>query len=57
MFIKKLFCRNHEWVKIDYKEIKDDSGRVVYRDTIYQCKKCGKKRIYNHKMPWDFGIY
>ncbi|MBQ2885981.1 MAG: hypothetical protein IJE43_19850 [Alphaproteobacteria bacterium] len=57
MFLKRLFCRKHEWVKIDYKEIKDDTDRVLFRDTIYQCKKCGKKYTHEHLMPRDFGIW
>lgn len=54
--IKKLFCKKHEWVKVEYHEGLDDTGRVVYRTTIYQCEKCGKRHEYNHKMPADYGI-
>ena len=57
MFLKRLFCRNHDWQKIDYKELLDDTDRVVFRITTYQCKKCGKKHEYEHLMPRDFGIY
>ena len=56
MFLKRLFCKKHKWKKIDYKEMKDDQG-VYARITTYQCEKCGKKHIYDHKMPWEFGIY
>ena len=57
MFLKRLFCRNHDWQKIDYKELLDDTDRVVFRITTYQCKKCGKKHEYEHPMRSDFGIY
>jgi hypothetical protein len=56
MFIKRLFCKNHQWEKIDYKEWLDDTGHVVARTTYYKCKKCGKKYGYNHKMPSDYRL-
>lgn len=43
MFIKRLFCRNHQWEKIDYEECLDDTDRVIMRITYFKCKKCGKK--------------
>lgn len=54
MFLKRLFCKKHEWKKIDYEELKDDTNRVIFRATMYQCKKCGKKNTYNHPMQSDY---
>lgn len=57
MFLRRLFCKNHKWKKIDYIEIKDDDGiHILSRSTIYQCEKCGKKHEYEHKMPSDYYI-
>ena len=55
MFLRRLFCKKHEWEKVNYEELKDDTDRVIFRTTIYKCKKCGKKHAYNHKMPSDYG--
>ena len=48
MFIKRLFCRNHEWEKTNYEELLDDTGRVISRVTYFKCKKCGKKHEQVH---------
>ena len=56
MFIKRLFCKNHKWVVIKYTEYKDDTDRVIARETTYECKNCGKKYKYNHNMSSDYRL-